>query len=291
MQRRNILDGKVLIVKGELFASARIMVDAFRALVDNFVVLLRIAVLPLFVVELADEMVHYARNDGSTLLAETALGRTAEALGFDTGLLISLAVVWGGLFVSSVWIAVGWHRYILLDERPIALWPRWNGVRLLSYLWRAVLIGLLLNLISILLGNLASFFTSLASAYDLSLLSMNLPSGFPSFAWTIFLAVQSFIWLRIGLVLPAAAVGKNVRFREAWQASQNRVTLLLLLVASILLFDAVRNSLFFLMHQELHSYYITKVGSFILTSLSVMIQISILTTLYGHLIEGRELNA
>ena len=44
---------------------------------------------------------------------------------------------------AALWIAVGWHRYILLDEAPGAIAPPFRGDRVLAYFGNSLLVGLI----------------------------------------------------------------------------------------------------------------------------------------------------
>jgi hypothetical protein len=43
------------------------------------------------------------------------------------------------LSVVTIWIAVGWHRAILLNEAPAMLWPRWHGAANRQYFKSALI--------------------------------------------------------------------------------------------------------------------------------------------------------
>lgn len=192
-------------------------------------------------------------------------------------ILAGLAILLLVLFIFG-WIAVSWHRFILLEEysgvlpavadRPI--WP---------YIGRSILYGLLMVVIAVplftILGLIASPFFS---------------AGFPVGGFIVFLitaAILAFIWFRIALALPSVAVGKPITIGEAWAASSGLsgtifgVAFLLMLINGIA--DLVVGQIASLMPIV---GFVLDVG---IQWLLLMLGTSILTTLYGHLIEKRPL--
>ena len=93
------------------------------------------------------------------------------------------AAPWGWLILGVaifsfcfLWIAVAWHRYILLNEVPTGLVPRFNGGAMLAYFGRGLLIGIAI-LLSVLVAAVAAtimivlaFFFSAVSGYLVGLI-------------------------------------------------------------------------------------------------------------------------
>ncbi|MEP1929779.1 MAG: hypothetical protein ABJJ37_00680, partial [Roseibium sp.] len=46
--------------------------------------------------------------------------------------------------IISLWIAVAWHRYILMEEVPQGFLPKWHGDRMAAYFGRSILIMLIM---------------------------------------------------------------------------------------------------------------------------------------------------
>jgi hypothetical protein len=200
----------------------------------------------------------------------------AQLSGLD--LVLVLALVGFSLFVMS-WVAVAWHRFILLEEYT-ALLPETKGRPIGSYLWRSIQLVLLIALVAI------------PVVFVVSLVLVPLQAGgASSFAETIIgLAlgvVMTFLWLRWAIVLPAIAVGSDMTMSEAWAETRE--------VSSVILNVAVIVTLL-------------KVGATIAVSLvygvmpivafafdifvnwtALIVGASILTTIYGHVVEGRPL--
>ena len=81
---------------------------------------------------------------------------TVEPVKFDVeeinSGLVALMVI-GSILVSTIitlWVAVTWHRYVLLEEAPNGWLPRWNKSANLSYFYqilKLVLISLVLGMV------------------------------------------------------------------------------------------------------------------------------------------------
>lgn len=187
--------------------------------------------------------------------------------------------VLGGVVVSVItycWAAVGWHRFVLLEEFGRGVVPNWHGPYIMSYLGRAFLIGLFAVAVSIaamiVIGILLSIFPSNAVAFILL-------TGFTlGLTWLI---------TRVGLILPAAALGEKMTFRESWEASKPVASHLLVPLFFIALAMTLANQLVAVVFGE------SALGIIPLAFLywiQVLLNLSLLTTLYGTQIEGRPLN-
>lgn len=180
------------------------------------------------------------------------------------------------LFVLG-WVAVGWHRFILLEEYPGVL-PNYAGLPVGSYVLRTVQLGLVMVLaafpVVVIFGILSA---------GLGLAGSPIAASLFAFALGVYL---SYVWLRIALVLPAIAVGNPITLREGWTASGrmgNEILNAAMIVAGLnILASIVAQSVAGLTG-------IAVAVSVIVTWVTLMIGTSLLTTLYGHLIEGRDL--
>ncbi len=174
----------------------------------------------------------------------------------------------------SAWVAVIWHRFMLLGEGPVSFMPTFRPDNVFGYILKSLILGL------ILVAAMIPVMIVLAMAAMVSaqlMLFIFVLSG-------IFLF---YISLRISLVLPAKSIGKDMLVSQSWSATGSAS--LPILTAGILLavFSAGLQSI----PQYLISDPILKlIVSSCVGWLSLMLGVSILTTLYGHLIEGRSLD-
>lgn len=175
--------------------------------------------------------------------------------------------------VFYAWAAVGWHRFVLLEERPGGVTARWNGSMIKSYVWAIIRLSLMLMLI----GFVAAIVIGIVAAI------------LPSPAVLVFLTVGltiGFTWAttRLGLVLPSAAVGNYMKLGDSWSATAA-------ISGAIILPIIVIPLLFFIINTALG--FLGFIGG-LLTLLTIWLQtlmnLALLTTLYGNLIEGRQLN-
>lgn len=202
-----------------------------------------------------------------------------EAMAADGGPTVgfavnSLAVLVVAVF-ASLWIAVGWHRFVLLGEDTAGYVPNLKTDRLWAYFVRSLGIGLILIAAAIGLGMVGG----LVSMPFASMGGMTMVMIVMAVIVYIPLAILSF---RLSGSLPAAALGNEVDFWAGWNATKDaNMDMLVLAVIAVVANLAI--SLLGL---------IPVIGiavQFLGGWLMIMIGASILTTLYGHYIEGRSL--
>lgn len=204
------------------------------------------------------------------------------------GLLVSVLAG----FICWLWAAVAWHRFVLLEEYPSGLFPNWRGSNIGNYFGNALLIGL------ILVG--ASFAAGLVIAIVIGILQ--------SAAIAIFLGVGlvfglSWLATRIGLILPAAAIGEKLGIGESWRATkpvsgQIILPIIVIALASTILnqgiiagfgeSEAVATPLG--MQQQVTLSIVGVILSVAVGWIQMLVNLALMTTLYGNLIEGRQLN-
>lgn len=186
--------------------------------------------------------------------------------------------------VTGLWIAVAWHRFVLLEESPGAAFPPFRGSLMLSYFYRGFLIGLVVGFLGAILGLLLYFVWTFAlGAFGVrpraALVDflMSLSVGIPMMA----------LFYRISPILPAAALGDKMTFNEAMTATGSRMSTWLGLAAIMTVVSAILSLVaLFLMGISLP---VAIVWAVLQQWVMIMFNISILTTIYGHYIEGREL--
>ncbi len=204
----------------------------------------------------------------------------------DLPTVASLAVLLGlgiiGLTGYAL-MAILWHRHVLLngDARSAALRP--DVTTVFSYLWRATLVGLVQMLVSIPIA----FAMALVGGAALS------TGASPSLLIFVVLGVLSgvlFLWvaLRISVVLPAAAMDRKMRIAESWQITASAATPIL----GVALILALLNGVISLAATTLlpDAPGVRLVFETAIYALEGLVFISVLTTLYGHLVEGRPLD-
>lgn len=183
--------------------------------------------------------------------------------------------------VAGLWIAVAWHRYILTGEITDGWIPKLHMGRMWVYFWRGVLIMLAVMVPLVFGAVLLSFMQMYANSISPNLAPLT--SVIPM----LLIIPMFFAMFRLSPILPAAALGKDLSLKEAWIATKGStgpIVLIMLLMAVFYGFSG------FVMQP-----YVLEVSAFaILWNLIVgwvltMLGISVLTTIYGHYVEGREL--
>ncbi|MFK7876794.1 MAG: hypothetical protein AB8B71_13605, partial [Paracoccaceae bacterium] len=193
------------------------------------------------------------------------------------GPIVSLAPALLGVLIFGVGfsvMAVLWHRHVLLDDRTVASRPQ--AYVITGYIGRLIL----LSLMSILLFVPVLLVNQGAAMLHLWVL--------PLVAQVGVIAVRV-IMLRFSLILPAISIGTRLSMAQSWQATAPMtvpilwVTVILSLANSILgwlIAFALNAAPLFLMGG-------VNLG---LALVSTLVGVSVMTTLYGVLIEERGLN-
>lgn len=178
-------------------------------------------------------------------------------------------------FIGGIWVAVAWHRFILLGEQTRGWIPDFSGRRMVSYIGKSILIGLVIVLVLMV---------------PMMVIGM---IGDPNSAATLLLggAVLSFLVLiviyRLGAILPASSVDVRMRLRESWRATKGAggsILALAFLTSVVQLLLGLPSILLTQIFGPLAVAWDAVTGWFLL-----LVSISILTTLYGHFVEGRPL--
>lgn len=178
--------------------------------------------------------------------------------------------------IFTLWVIVAWHRFILLEETPEGWVTPFNGGRILAYfgqILKLTLVGLLLSIpLAIFIGIVAA----MASGNSVALLVVAVPLG----------VILFLLFYRLSVILPASAIGKPITLRQAWTATEGSFFAILVLVVAGGLFQMCIQFLGgFLIAIPMLGFAVNLLISFALG----MINASILTTLYGHYVQGREL--
>ena len=181
--------------------------------------------------------------------------------------------------IAAAWIAVGWHRFILKSEYPGTWIPTMRRTIVLRYIWTGFLLGLLLVAVLVPVAIVSVLFVTLLKSSGMAVLPI------------LSVLLASYVIYRLSLVLPAVAIDdhdnmeKTLTFKESWRATAGISGALLLLV----IVTVVPFGLFEFVSSNLEFKFLALIWDFCAGWLQMMISISVLTTLYGLLIEKREL--
>ena len=253
----------------------QIFTHSLRQVTGNLEGAIRISAVPYLVQFAAGLIVTRPWNATAQMEAMVQLG-----MGHGPSVLLALVNLVIAL-VTSIWMAVAWHRFVLKNEAPTGFIPAFRGDQILAYFLRSLGIAVICIILAIPLGMIAGFiaypFMGPYGPNILTIILIMLITYFP-------LVLISY---RLSASLPAVAVDEAGSFTAGWDATQGATgDLAVLALVSVAVF--VGGSL-------LGLYVFGAIGilsiawTFVFHWLVMMIGVSILTTLYGHYIEKRAL--
>lgn len=169
--------------------------------------------------------------------------------------------------ITSLWIAVGWHRYVLLVEQS-GLLPPFRAELMVRYFGKSLLVGLIVLVIASVIGVVAGMLL-------------------PPLAPMVTMLGALMIGNRLSVILPGSAVEKPTSLPEGWAATMgDSGTFLALSIIMLALFTLIQLPALYIFNSIPLLAFVWNLGT---GWLFLMISISILTTLYGHYIEKRSL--
>lgn len=186
------------------------------------------------------------------------------------------------LLLLGLWIAVGWHRYVLTSEQP-AFVPRLHLDRVMGYFGKSILIGLLVLPVALVFGMIVGF--ALGPLFQGQIMAQPVIAG-QIFTLLVYVPVGT-VAMRLSAALPGVALEPGVSVFAGWRATAGHTgTILGVVVISVvgwLLLTLPALTLFAPFSLP------AMIWQFGTQWVQVMVGVSILTTLYGHYVEGRPL--
>ncbi|GAA5075734.1 hypothetical protein N0B44_09795 [Roseibacterium beibuensis] len=178
--------------------------------------------------------------------------------------------------VAWVWAAVAWHRFVLLEEYASGPIPSWRGSSNGRYFIRALQVGL------ILVGAM------IAMTIIIGLVVMILPGFGVGLILGIGLIIGiSWVGTRVGLVLPAAAIDAPLSIGESWQVTGPVSGQILLPIIVIALVGGLLSQAVLVLFGV---GIVAVLVSAVISWLQLLVNLALMTTLYGNLVEGRQLH-
>ena len=214
-----------------------------------------------------------ALNQVLILMATPVDGPVDAVVSPGLALMILVTAVFA--ITASLWIAVAWHRYVLTGEAPEGALPQWHGGLILAYLGRSLMIGLLISVAVI--ATMIPIGMVMAAAPGAALPLM-----------LLVVALAAYLFFRFAVMLPAGAVDRKLTLREAWTATGKEQEAVLVVTLIVVGFSVLVQLPAWLNpdpRSAINLVYNIVVGWFV-----TMIGISVLTTLYGLCVEGRDID-
>jgi hypothetical protein len=198
------------------------------------------------------------------------------AAGFGIGAILVLLIS----LVTGVWIAVAWHRYVLLAENPATVLPALMTDKMTAYFLRSLMIAILVIIAAAVLGMIASFIAMPLMMNGAGMI------GFLVIALIVQLPLI-FVGFRLATTLPGAALGENHSFMAGWEATQAdwKAIFQLSVIAALAMWAINIIGLYVFGGYGI----LAQIWQLIAGWPVMMVGLSILTTLYGHYIEKRPL--
>ncbi len=180
------------------------------------------------------------------------------------------------LVIIELWIFVSWHRFILLEEYPTGWIPEYRPDRIIAYFGRGFLIGVILFMAMIPIGMIALAVVSFAPFLGTVIIPL------------VVSIIAYLVFYRLSPTLPAAAVGESLKLGEAWAFTKGAGGTLLVTGLST---AVVQFLLQYVAGLSMAVFPPLGIGFQVLTGLVMsLVNVSILTTIYGHYVEGREID-
>lgn len=202
--------------------------------------------------------------------AHSLRGTSGGAVAFGPGVFLAAVV---GVF-SWLWVAVAWHRFILLSEYPSGWVPAIKPSKIGSYFAHSLLIALALAVILVPLVLVVGIIFSASSVLTLLV----------SF---IFYMMGTLLFYRLSPILPAAAIGKPPSVSGAWNATRGRVDTFVGLIVAGVVFGIIVGLLSSIVTR------LPMIGGILdllVQVIAILIGVSVLSTIYGVFVEERSLD-
>lgn len=178
------------------------------------------------------------------------------------------------IMILFFWVYVAWHRFILLNEQPTSWLPAFHSDRVLSYFGHMLLLVLV---------SLPIMLVFLLGVFAVSAFVPVKEGDLTNIVLTILLSA---VLLRFALILPAAALGAGLKLRESWTATKGAFLSFVVVMA---IGQAAEFLVFSVFSAAIFDTFIGQLIAAIFSAVYGLIGVSVLTTLYGHYVEGREL--
>lgn len=177
-------------------------------------------------------------------------------------------------------MAILWHRHVLLNgaERPENLRP--DSRIFFGYIWRAIVVGFAQMVAAIPI-------TLLIGVMGSSIIQNN-PTG-PLATLLGLIGGIVFVWIamRLSVVLPSAAIGRPMSMRESWNTTKPAAPALW---GVAVLLSGLNMCVYMISATLLpETGTVPMLVQTVIYIFEGLVFVSILTTLYGHLVEGRSL--
>ncbi|MEM9550155.1 MAG: hypothetical protein AAGA05_03205 [Pseudomonadota bacterium] len=251
----------------------RLFKHAFLMVLRNFVPALQIFLVPSILAFAVIMGVAYATGFLDTFpVSETDVSSETSPADLGTTVMLTFVVAGTTMLLFVAWTVVAWHRFVLLEEYPSGWLPPLRTDRVGAYIWRLVILAL--AAIAMIFPASLLFFVSSAPAIMTPVVLV----------YMVFLSITLTRW---SITLPAAAIGKPLTLGEAYAETSGAFGTILVVLLSGFVLGLLLQGVSWLFIQVPAIYTVWNVPTQIFTS---VLNVSIITTLYGHYVEKREID-
>ncbi|WP_170570949.1 hypothetical protein [Ruegeria atlantica] len=183
--------------------------------------------------------------------------------------------------ILTAWGVTAWHRYILLGEFSYGLIPPLNIARIGGYILRAFLLGAIT--LVLFLPFILVYFGAFEIFAQFGLL-------FGILAALVAAVVFSMVVFRWSLILPAYAIGNPITLGESWRAWSNIPKPNRAIIGLIIANSVTQSFLGIAIEKLAHMPAYQAIFAISAQVFVFVLNITILTTLYGYVVENRRLS-
>ena len=176
-------------------------------------------------------------------------------------------------FIAMSWIAIAWHRFILIEESTNYIFPIWDNSRIIKYSIKTIAIVTSVIFLLIIPFSMINIFIN----------SLGLVLILPAVNILLFISFY-YLFFRAGLVLPSIALDKTMSIKQSFfetKTMSKEIWGLAVIVIVMILGIGVISGI--LAPNNIIGVLVTSLFQWIV----VMVSASLMTTLYGHIIERR----
>lgn len=210
-----------------------------------------------------------------TLIADQqAVSQVFAAGGFGLTLLVVFLV----MMAVQVWVFVSWHRFVLLEEYPSGLLPAFRADRILAYVGNVLVLFLVALAVMVPAGVIA--FAVLAGG-----IAGAGGAALNAAVFVLFFLLSFVVMYRLTPILPAAAINQPLKLRDAWDKTRGTTGTIVLLVVLLAVFNVLLQVVV-----DLSMAVFAPLGILFMilaTLVTTLVNVSVVTTFYGHYVEGR----
>lgn len=244
-----------------------------RLVLRNWKEALQIGLLPIVLVIAVGVLI--LGGDFISMATQGGPDMMADDIGAMAGFGIKFFLVWIFALFFMLTVVVNWHRFVLLEEYPSGWVPPFQLGLALGYFGRILMLVLLAMVIILPLGFVGAMLDGGTGGEGVF-------TGLIILFASLFLGIAFY---RVAAILPAGAIGQPITIGRAWEATQGAtgtiVVLVLVLFAVNLCLQLVV-AVLSLVFAPLAALAAIAAGVFM-----GLVSVSVLTTFYGHYIEGR----